>query len=614
MFKCWVLNIMNFSSEMNQSLRVGPGLRFGRNLLNSLLRIVSRRTVRTAVVSLPVVLALALPAFATEIKNPSKLPVIKGKEAVASVGGEPVTVDEFNRTIGMIHEELSGQKQAKRIDYAEILDRLIAVKLVVLEARNIGLDGLQEVKDFMKDYSLKTLIQLEVADYLKDTKPDPDLVQKFYKGYAKQYRLKSVTFKVKSFASEAEKKMAGGKRFEKVVSDAVKKGIAKGDIKGSLTKPDKLLLPVAESAARLKVGQISPVISAGVNNYVIVKLAEVAYPKDPEAMKRAQNDALQYAKVKRYEAYVRELIKKHVKEHKDVLKALDKLNYASKKFDMAGFMKDKRVLAEVDGGQPVTVGELGTAMNKYFYHGTDKVANKKVLTVKDKLFNDILDKRVLAQQARVHGLDKTERYKQAVSDREDGILFAEFMKRVVSPDVTVKPAELKTYYKAHLADFSTPRMVKVRSLVFAKQGDAQTASRMLERGDSFSWVKANAAGQLPKGQKGALDFGEGLITFSSMPGGAQKLLADATEGSERLFAYSNLSYVLFVEKDVPAKPRSFDAVKEDIARKVYAQKFNQAAEGWVSKLKKAYKVQIYDETLRAGKPGASGDKAKTIKR
>ncbi len=576
------------------------------------------RAAAAAMISASVVLVLGMPAFASgATAKTHKLPVIGGKDVVATVEGEPITVDEFNQAIGMIHEKMTGEKKATPIDYSRILDRLIAVKLVGLEARNIGLDDLREVKDFMKAYTTKTLIVMEVADHLKDAKPDPALVRKIYRAYVKQYKLESVDFKVKSFADEAKKKMAAKKNFEKVVSDAIKKGIAQGDIKGSLTKPEKMLMPVAEEVSRMKPGQISPVRPAGVNNYVIVKLVGFAYPKDPAAMKRAQRDALQYEQVKLYGAYVSQLAKKHVKVHKDVMKALDKIDYASKKFDMAKFMKDKRVLADVDGARPITVGDLGAEMDKYFYHGTDKVANKKILQIKDKLFNDMLAKRLLVEQARKHGVDKAEKYKQMVADREAGVLFEEFMKRVVAPDVKVGLAELKTYYKGHIGDFSSPRMVKVRSMAFAKRQDAMTAAAMLEKGDSYGWVKTNAAGQLPKGAKGAkgvLDFGGGLITFSSMPEGAQKALADAKEGDNRVFAYSNLFYVLFLEKNVPPKPQSFDTVKEDIYKKVYTQKFNQAADVWISKLKKAYKVRIFDASLKLDEPAVSGGKTETTQK
>ena len=91
---------------------------------------------------------------------PGNLPVIDGKIAVAAVNGEPITVDEVNKAIAASHMQRSGEERAGRIDYSDILNRLINVKLILFEARNIGLDELPQVRAAIEEYSQETLRRL----------------------------------------------------------------------------------------------------------------------------------------------------------------------------------------------------------------------------------------------------------------------------------------------------------------------------------------------------------------------------------------------------------------------------------------------------------------------
>jgi len=63
-----------------------------------------------------------------------KLPVIDGKKTVATVNDEPITMGELNRAIAASHAGRSEDKKAGRIDYSDILARMINTRLLLLEA------------------------------------------------------------------------------------------------------------------------------------------------------------------------------------------------------------------------------------------------------------------------------------------------------------------------------------------------------------------------------------------------------------------------------------------------------------------------------------------------
>jgi hypothetical protein len=74
------------------------------------------------------------------------LPRIEGKEAVATVNGEPITLDEFKRHVLSLHRETEGKETASRKESSGLLERMIDLKLIIQEGRNIGLDALPEVE------------------------------------------------------------------------------------------------------------------------------------------------------------------------------------------------------------------------------------------------------------------------------------------------------------------------------------------------------------------------------------------------------------------------------------------------------------------------------------
>ena len=71
---------------------------------------------------------------------------------------------------------------------------MINTRLVVLEARNIGLDELPEIKKMVADYSRDTLMELLIEGYVKDIKADQDEVEKIYQEMVKEWQISSVRF------------------------------------------------------------------------------------------------------------------------------------------------------------------------------------------------------------------------------------------------------------------------------------------------------------------------------------------------------------------------------------------------------------------------------------
>ena len=539
-------------------------------------------------------LLTGLPGYGSE----KKLPVIDGKTAVATVNDEPITLEELNQAIGASHAKRSGEKKAGRIDYSAIVNRLVNTKLILLEARNMGIQDLPAVKDMVDSFSNESLMALLLEDQVKDVRAKDDEVEEVYKESVKEWKIKSVAFGKEDEAKKIAGEMQGNNSFDDIVSKAVAAGIAKGQAEGFLK--DKDLKPaVASLVAKMDVGSVSPVVSVGKDTFMIFKLEEVRYPEelDPEAWKKAQIQVRNRKRIEAARDYLDELKKRYVTINEKLLEDLD---YQAEEPGFEKLLQDTRVIAEIKGGEPVTVGDLSRALEEKFYHGVEvAIKNKRINDDKNRVLEDMLEKRLLRKEALSKGLGDTEIYRNRVREYKNKVVFDKFVKMVIVPDIRLKAAELRDYYEKNSDEYTYPEMMRIKSLVFRKKSDAVNALDKLVKGTDFTWLSYNATDQVDRSTEGLLDFAGKLLTVNSLPEGVRKAVSGAKPGDFRLYASpEGHYYVLYIYHLAPARLQPFEDVKEKIATEVFNNKVKKAVEDYADKLKEYYPVRIYAEDLQ----------------
>src|SRR4030066_2361273 len=115
------------------------------------------------------------------------LPLVGGKPTLALVNGEPLTLEEFDRVLSGIHGGMTGNETRPRSNPSQLLDRLINARLVLQEARNIGLDELPEVRSAEKTFEEDTLRGMLYGYHVRNIlKPDPKEAEKRYREAGKE--------------------------------------------------------------------------------------------------------------------------------------------------------------------------------------------------------------------------------------------------------------------------------------------------------------------------------------------------------------------------------------------------------------------------------------------
>ena len=509
------------------------------------------------------------------------LPVIQGKKAVATVNGEPITLEELNRDLPF----------ASGASKSEVLRRLINVCLVVQEGKRIGLDELPEIRNMVDAFSKVTLREELMERQIKDIKVDDKEVEKLYKESIKEWKISSLLFEKEDVAKKMAEEIKAGKNFDELSKQYVAEGKAKAGERGEWLKVKDITPQIVDAISKIKAGSVGPIIPIK-SGFVILRLEDIRYTDDPEAMKQAREEALKRKKVQVLKDYSNGLIKKYAKVNQDVLKRID---YESIIPGFEALLEDKRVVAEIKGENPITVGELTQHLKMQFFHGIERaIESKKLNSKKVSALDEMIYKRVFRKEALRLGLDETEGYENKIREYENIVLFGAFVNKVIVPDIKLKEEEMRTYYSEHLKEYTMPEMMRINGLVFAKRGDGEAAVEKLRKGTEFQWLAENAEGQVDKDTKGLLTFDGKLLTTKDLPEGVQKGIHGARAGDFRLYESSDgYFYALAIRDVIPSKPQPFEEAREAVAKRLFDEKVKKAAEDYADKLRAVSEVKIY---------------------
>ncbi len=525
------------------------------------------------------------------IANAQDLPVAKGKKIVASVNGEPITLDEYDLEIASIKKEAAAGKTLDKKDELDVLKRLINTRLILQEARNIGLDKLPENKQMVDAFSRETLREELAEKITRDVKAEEKDVERIYKESVQEWKISAVLFETEEDAKAMETGIQAGKEFSEVAKTFIAERRAKRGEAGVYVKVKDLDPQLRGVAAKLAVGSTSSIIQTK-SGFVILILEDIRYTDNPEEKERARQIALTNAKREALKAYDEILKKKYVKINRDVLSSID---YESEKPGFEALLKDSRVVAEVKGDKPVTAGELTEQLKYQFFHGVERAAERKKLNArKDVVLEGMLHRKVFRKEALRLRLDRTESYRGKVREYEAGVVFGAFINKVIVPEVKIKEDEVKAYYNDHMKEYTAPEMMRMRSLVFTKRGDAESAIEKLKEGTDFQWLASHADGQVDRNAKGVLSFDDKLIITEDLPEGVRKATAGAKAGDFRLYASSEGHfYALAIQDVVPSKPQPYEQARQEIAKRIFDEKVKKAVEEYGDKLRSLSDVKVY---------------------
>ena len=529
---------------------------------------------------------------------------------VAVVDEEPITLYDLTRQIMSMHQTMEKGSTSTKKDYADLLERVITARLIVHEARNIGLDELSEVSDNIETKSTEILLSMLMAQELADVEPDPAEVTELYEKMSREYLLSTVTFQDEADAHSFKEQVDAGEDFDAVAKSFGEDGRAESDAGGEKYVKLKDLLPrIAQAAIDMKAGSVSEVF-AGSEGFFVFRVGEMRFYEDSALKDEAFQKALEPAMRKAARKYVQYLEEQHSTVDERLLKQVD---FESKKVgflflgkeepvDFDELEKDERVVATVHVDPPfiVTVGDLASGVRKAFFHGVETATDRKKELNKQKwiVLENLLFKRTAVVEARFLGLDQTDAYFDAMDDFTTSLLFDVFVRKVIAPDVKISEDEVREYFEAHIEDYSSPKMFRLNSIAFNELPDAESALGKLNKRADFKWVSANSPGRVDEENEEIFDFDGALLTETALPEDLRGSVEDAKRGDAMIYSDDKgYHHVLVIDRVFPSTPQSYESVRGPAAKAIFEQKLKILVDDWSEKLKEAYETRIFVEKL-----------------
>lgn len=524
------------------------------------------------------------------VKIPTQSPLFS-LFPIASIDNEIVTLGEFRRYVAKMDEDNPDRKVGVPGEYMEVLNRIVAITLIVQEVRAIGLDEMDNVKYILKANRNNLLRDLVEEQATNDIQPNPLTVADIYKREIGEWKIKSVFVERRDVAENMEKEIKDGIDFDNVATRAIERGVARGGNPDPYLERKSMLPVIAEAMYGLEAGSVSPLIPVD-NGFVLIKVEDVRYPENPEVLAWAKQESLKQEKNNYLKKYNVDLLHKYAKVNMKLYRSLD---FEAKKPGFEKLLKDKRVIVTVKGAKPITVGELAEEIRLQFQHGIERaILSNRVNEKKEPVMSLLMRKRVLLQEGLNKGLDRTPEFQFRYKEYESALLLEAFIQKVIAPDIRITEEEMRSYYDNNIGAFSYPEMLRIRSLEFVHRKDAESALSSLRGGAEYLWVKQNAEGILGMDTEGIIHFDDQAIALKDIPEGLRKTLSGGKAGEHRLHESPNGYYsVLSITQAVPPRPIPFQENREGITQQLYARKISQAVESWVEKLKGAYNVRIY---------------------
>jgi hypothetical protein len=515
---------------------------------------------------------------------------------VARVEGGVITLGDLTEALAGAHEGRDAEAPAakgKRMEaeFAPALDRLVQVRLIVDESRDMGMADVPEAKEALQSFTDRLLrLALETTS-TADAKADPAEVERAYKESVREWKVKSVLFGKKEDATAFAAAVKKGKSFDELAAKAVADKRAKGGGEAEWVNARNSQQAAAQALARAKVGQVLPPVGIP-SGIVVMRLDEIRYPEDKKAREAVEDAALARQKqaelVKLYDG----LVKKYAKVDQALLKKLD---WEKKKPGYAALAKDQRPVATIEGDPPVTVADLTAEMSRTFFHGSETpIKEKRVNREKMSAFRKLLASRLFLKEAKARNLQDTAPVRRAEEEYRRSVLFGTFVEKVLVPGVKVTEPDAKAYYEAHKGEYSYPQMYRLDAIAFGSAKAAQAAVERLRSGTDFQWMRANGDGQLPAASRTVQVDPNMAVVASSLPSELGKALVGSTTGEYRLYAPSeNEVVVVRVVEAISPKAQPYLEVREQVARGAYDEKMKKAVQEYAEKLRAVRQVEIF---------------------
>ncbi len=516
------------------------------------------------------VFLISLPALALScllISGCNSTSVNLGKDVLATVDGEPITVEDLKAANGEIPEKMGDRKDA----LGRLINNRLAARAAVKEGFANTPAVLGAIEGFYND-RLPEVLTAKIQDETQVT--DEELTSVKAKQDVKP--VLGVSLLVAPTMEEAESAMAELRKGADFQKTAAKYTSVKGEPEQEISLGEGLY-PAGIRAVlnRMKPGELSPIMKTEVG-YAIFK---VNYRKEQDQVWKEREDAIR-AEVKRAKAQA------------ELARLVDKLRSSAdlklEKTTLPG--GEVQYTGAVVNGLEITMDPrlFNPAIDPHFEHSG---LNPK--TLRDAL-NRRINEVLLSQEARRRGLDQDPEFKRELALKKEEILASAILEKVKG---TYSPTEkeIRDYYEKNKARFASKAKVRISRILLPTKEQAEAALKEVRSGKDFASVaKAMSTDPSSKGSGGDVGF----VTYELLKEPLRGAIANLKVGETSGVLKTDYGYeVLKATGRVEAGPPAFSLVSSSFRKRATLNKISERVEAFYGQLNKKSSVKINEKLL-----------------
>jgi peptidyl-prolyl cis-trans isomerase C len=502
------------------------------------------------------------------------------EDVLAVVNGEPITAGDFKYSLTISHrrEDLSS---AGALNLSQFVQKLIDDRLIVQEARRMGMEDYPEIQQALRAYiSRESVVRLHDDEIVKKVKVTDEEIKSFYKKNYQQFVLGIIRADTEEKAREILQQLRGGKDFQELAREYSPDPSQKDA--GEVTLRRSSLNPVVDRAiSNLKPGEFTGVIGVG-NKFYIVKLVTRKEAPDEglESVKNNIERALRKQKEKKrsdeYLEYLRKRFTVHVND--EIFSSI----HLAEKSETEKLSQDERVLVEINGST-LTVGDFVSLAKSYPKRS------------KELILNDWIEQKLVDLEALSRHYEKQKDFKEMVDRYEDQILKRTFINRVIVPQIVLSDEALKEYYLAHQESFMKPASFKIQQITVKTMQDAEDMVNDLKSGAEFSWLAKNRSVDSAASEGGNL----GWLTKAEMPEPVRKIVETLKPGDiSPILKIDSFYRIIQLLDRKEGEVEEFAKVKGVVQRAAFEEQVNDILNRYIGQLKKDSDIRVNDEEVK----------------
>ncbi len=251
--------------------------------------------------------------------------------------------------------------------------------------------------------------------------------------------------------------------------------------------------------------------------------------------------------------------------------------------------KDK-VVAKV-GDEVITESYLKSVMADVPAIYKERMKDPKV---KRQILKQIIDIKLLSQEARRQKLDSDPEVAAKIQSVMDRVLVSAYIDRI-QKRIKISDKELENFYKKHKGEFKKPEQVKARHILVKTKKEAESILKELKKGKDFSLL-AKEKSTCPSSKKGG-DLG--WFGHGQMVPEFEKAAFALKKGEISGIVHTKYGYhIIKLDDRRKESQETFEEAKSKIKTELMREKVKQEIDNLLKTLREKEKIEIVDSALK----------------